>query len=149
MRGPRGGLSFCCGEGFEGRLFLVYFVNALTTFAWRPSGSALTLRVRHHTFNHYNNERSQRGPRIFFVEEGFERGSRAPLIPFFSSLTRTGGLPGRSRSHTRFAPKQKNLRKYFHAGSTVLILNSPLGPKGRFHKAKRLKELSILNSHLV
>ncbi len=25
------------------------------------------------------------------------------------------------------------------------ILNSPLGPKGRFHKAKRLKEFSILN----
>ena len=27
----------------------------------------------------------------------------------------------------------------------VLRINSPLGPKGRFHKAKRLKEFSILN----
>ena len=30
--------------------------------------------------------------------------------------------------------------------SQFSILNSPLGPKGRFHKAKRLKEFSTLNS---
>ena len=40
------------------------------------------------------------------------------------------------------------MRNNFHAGFRYQfsILNSPLGPKGRFHKAKRLKEFSILNS---
>ena len=30
-------------------LFLVYYVNALPMVAWRPSGTALTLRVRPNT----------------------------------------------------------------------------------------------------
>lgn len=33
----------------SGDLFLVYFVNTLPTVAWRPSGTALTLRVRPNT----------------------------------------------------------------------------------------------------
>ena len=39
-----------------------------------------------------------------------------------------------------FLMSRESLRRF-----CVLILNSPLGPKGRFHKAKRLKEFSILN----
>jgi len=57
------------GEGFVGNLFLVYFVNALPMIAWRPSGTALTLRVRPNTI--YKTRGPNLGPLVLLGRKDY------------------------------------------------------------------------------